>query len=441
MLLSCLVFMLCGCSAEENQAEEERFSISKEKQEEYKAQIDEVINSFYWNYDEDTLAYYDSHIPSENTGGIFDASNESGYNLERYKGREAVVYTGDLYYFNGEKAGIVYFYFAGNNVVGVCYSPVDREEEYFSLNDRNLFKSGVEFKKYEDTSVNERSYNTYKVSSNLYEGFSDIYNLHGQNTYLIAIDGNYIKRYSFSRSYFSMKNNINIASLCGLEPLSAAMLENGETAVMVGSHIQSQEDNEGAVTVVAEKIIFLNENFSKTDFEIDLTGSTYSSVARCGNGFVAINDKKMDIYSYVDGKYEKSGSSYINVQATDFKEVDIDGDGMYEFVLTDGKDLLIYRRKGTGFENIWRTNISVESFYGYIYTGDLNGDDVNEIYICDNTGTAIKYIVTPKGLVSDNEEINYGNRIYAGDFNGDGKDDYLFVDDVQEGSITLNLCE
>ena len=124
-----------------------------------------------------------------------------------------------------------------------------------------------------------------------------------------------------------------------------------------------------------------------------------------------------------------------------FEALDIDGDGKEEYIITDGKDLFIYRKESTGFVCIWRTNISVESFYGNIYTGDTNGDGVKEIYICDNTGTAIKYILTPNGLISDNEKIDYGNRIYAGDFDGNGKDDYLFIDNAEEGTITLNMGE
>ena len=93
--------------------------------------------------------------------------------------------------------------------------------------------------------------------------------------------------------------------------------------------------------------------------------------------------------------------------------------------MTDGFDLYMYRKTLMGYINIWRTHITVENFTVYIYSGDLNDDGIKEIYISDITGTAVRYVLTEKGLITRNEDIEYGNNIYSGDFNGDGKDDYI----------------
>ena len=439
-LVLCAAMLFCGCSSSDN-SEEERFSLSKQKQQQYKETIDKITDKFYWNYDDSTLAYYQAPVPSEDTGGIFEASKDSGYNLERYSGKEAVVYTADLYHFNNEKAGLVYFYFMHNSIVGAYYTPDDSNGKSYGLNSRNVFRNNAQFAAFEDREKNEITYSQSKVKTNLYEGFDDIYKNEKDETYFVAIDGNSLKRYRYSGKRFSVANNVNISSLCGYTPVSAAMLKNGQTAVMVGSVVDEAADYEGNAMVIAEKIIYLDSSFKKISYETQLTNGTYTCVGRIGDGFAAINDKYIDIYEPSNGGYEKKESFYLNIQASDFKECDIDGDGKEEYIITDGKDLFIYRKESTGFVCIWRTNISVESFYGNIYTGDTNGDGVKEIYICDNTGTAIKYILTPNGLISDNEKIDYGNRIYAGDFDGNGKDDYLFIDNAEEGTITLNMGE
>ena len=36
-----------------------------------------------------------------------------------------------------------------------------------------------------------------------------------------------------------------------------------------------------------------------------------------------------------------------------------------------------------------------------------------------------RYILTENGLVSSNDDISYGEKIFAADFNSDGKDDYI----------------
>ena len=93
--------------------------------------------------------------------------------------------------------------------------------------------------------------------------------------------------------------------------------------------------------------------------------------------------------------------------------------------MTDGKDLYVYHETQVAFVSLWQTNIGVDTLYGYIYTGDLNNDGIKEIYICDTTGTIIRYILTEKGFTSSNDDIEYGEKIFAGDFNDDGLDDYI----------------
>ena len=64
---------------------------------------------------------------------------------------------------------------------------------------------------------------------------------------------------------------------------------------------------------------------------------------------------------------------------------------------------------------------------------------LSEAMLFEGKGIARRGTVEDKNTVSDNEEIDYGNRIYAGDFDGNGKDDFLFIDNAEEGTITLSL--
>ena len=97
--------------------------------------------------------------------------------------------------------------------------------------------------------------------------------------------------------------------------------------------------------------------------------------------------------------------------------------------MTDGMDLYVYHNTGGSMKRIWSTHLGVENFYGPITSGDLNGDGVKEIYACDTTATTIRYVLTEKGLQTENEDIDYGQCIYPCDFDGNGKTDYWLVQD------------
>ncbi|MBR5468448.1 MAG: VCBS repeat-containing protein [Firmicutes bacterium] len=439
LMLSAL-FILGGCSSGDEAVEEERFSLSKEKQKEYTAVIDEVLHDFYWEYDAETLEYCEAQVPDDKTGVIYAASRDSGYSLGSHKGRKAVVYTADLYHFNNSKAGIVYFYFINDDLSGVYYTPDDSNGRSYSLLSRNVFRNNAVFTKFEDTKADNAQYDQYGISAKIYDGFADIKKESNGQTYFLNIEGNNIRKYTLSNNQFIIVNGENISTATdGLTPVSAVMLENGETAVIVGSEIEDSADFEGNAVVLSEKIIFLDQRLNITDKEIPLDAGTYTCIGRYNDGFVTINDRSIDVYKAEGEGFKKSEMYPFEVQCYDFKQSDIDGDGAMEYFATDGKDLLMFRKEKSGFECAWRTNISIASFYGNICTGDLNGDGIKEVYICDSTGTAIKYILTENGLVSDNNEIDYGNRIFAGDYNGDGKDDFVFIESAEGGSITLNL--
>ena len=91
-------------------------------------------------------------------------------------------------------------------------------------------------------------------------------------------------------------------------------------------------------------------------------------------------------------------------------------------------NLFLYKA-GETLELIWRTHFSVQMAQNNVFTADLNGDGVKEIYAGGKDGIVEKYILTETGFVASGttEDLSYGNYI-TGDFNLDGLDDFIFID-------------
>ncbi|MCQ4725116.1 hypothetical protein NE664_00345 [Anaerotignum faecicola] len=441
LLLALAAFILSGCSSGSNAEQEERFVLETEQQQEYKNIIDETLKSYYWYYDESSFAYFESTVPQENdsTKAMFDAVRENGMELSSSSGKKAVLYTVDLIHFNGNKAGTAYFYFIRDDLAGMYYSAEGNPASAYGFDTRNVFAKGTEFLNYE-SDLPEIEY-TKNNSWNLPDGFmSEGVDSRGNKVYLNIAEGK-LMVYRFRNNAFTLMRTSNFPSTMGMAAVSATFYDGNKIAVMLGAVVENQVEG-GTARVISEKVIFLDENYNITNKELPLTKDSYTCISSFKNGLLLINDSSGEFYTENgNGDWTSSISYNINVQATAFKEADLDMDGVSEFILTDGKDLFIYREDDHNFICIWRTNISVDSFYGYIYTGDTNGDNAEEIYIADNTGTAIRYTLSINGLVSKNEDINYGDMFYVGDFNDDGKADYIKVEGAENPEKTLFIAK
>ncbi len=417
--------LLSGCGKAEEV--EYVFSLSKEQQENYAQIIEDKLNSFYWHYDGTSLAYSESKVPenTEENADIFQASAESGYDMTKYAGKTAVCYTANLYHINSQKAGIVYFYFIKNNIVGLYYTPESNSNFVTGLNIRNVFTPYAEITKTESDLPYSSSYTAKKLSV-LSDGFESLYKYEG-GSYLLELTENSINIYRYSNNTLKRYRTISYSQLGYKKPISATFLNDGSIAVVTGSVAENYEGSENE-RIYSENVLFFNSDFSKLNNELELSSGSYSCVSASDDLLVLINDKNTEFYKLIDGEYVKELSYYINVQAADFKQADLDGDSVNEYIITDKYDLYVYKQTDSGLDCIWRTNVSSECYYGYIYTADLNNDGAEEIYICDNTGTVIRYVLGKYGLISRNDDILYSQRIYAGDFNNDGKDDYILSD-------------
>ena len=141
------LFLLCGCSAKEEQT----FSLTAEEQQAYTETIDDVMEEYYWEYDRASLTFGAAKVPedTEKNARLFDASNACEYNLKRKAGQDAVLAEAALLHYNGDSAGTLQCWFVGGNLSGVVYSG-GYDQGHYSLKERNPFLADGEFQAYEN---------------------------------------------------------------------------------------------------------------------------------------------------------------------------------------------------------------------------------------------------------------------------------------------------
>lgn len=426
--------MLCGCSSASDGDGSQAFSISEEKESSYSAQIESAMNSFYWRYDSDSLSYDSGTVPEDEYS--LECSARSGYNLASEKGHDCIVATADLLYFNREIAGTVYFYFTGNDLAGLYYIPSGSDEPC-SMHVRNAYLVSSPFTSAE-TDAEEAEYTVKSTSRISSEGIFDTVTLDGVS-YCILTDGISLTiTEGASESYFRTRKEIDF-SRDGLLPVSAVFI-NGTTemAVLYGVETYSEE---GAVPItVPQKIVFFDSDFNITESEIITDGSDVYSVGYDSGCLLVARSRSIDSYPLTGtAAGAKEASYYVGKSVTGMKITDLDGDGETEFIFTDGMDIFIFHRVNSVFKCVWSTHLSIESFEKYIYTGDLNHDGIEEIYVFDSTGTTSKYEIGENGLYTSNENIDYGQRYHVADFNGDGADDCLIISGADVNTQELRI--
>ncbi len=431
-----LILFITGCSKGNNDIND--FTITFDQKTKYKEQIYSLMYDYYWKYDDSTVEFFSSTVPEntdENTK-FFEASEDVGLNLKKYAGNTCVVATANLQHFNGDYAGRGYFYFNNDKLSGAYYTSEDTDDVY-GFETRNVFLNSPAFKGYESNSDmgNFKEYKSYIDSM----GFSDTSHSSDGSFIAMSVNENNIKIYKYVNKRMIIYKSVYVAS-GGLVPLSATFIENNDivsgVSVILGENEESEEieeniydeehnhDEEKNISI-SKKVIFLDDNFSKTGEEMVLENSNCTYIFDDDGQMAIVAGENIEYYSKSENGWEKVAKHRLGHSANHVHITDLDNDGVNEYIMTDGFDLYMYRKTLMGYINIWRTHITVENFTGYIYSGDLNDDGIKEIYISDITGTAVRYVLTEKGLITRNEDIEYGNNIYSGDFNGDGKDDYI----------------
>lgn len=435
-----LALVLCGCGAKEEAA----LALTAEQQEKYTQMIDDVTEEFYWNYDKDSLVFSEGTVPenTEENQRLFEASADCEYGLSSKAGTQAVMATAALLHYNGDVAGQMVCYFTGSTLSGIYYQG-GYDNGYYSLKERNPFLLDGGFTAYEAWSGMSQAFQQTPASFPA-AGFLSLGKDQEGNVLSVSIEDGALQIYRYRQNALRLWRTLTFGS--GLEATSAVFLD-GEGASRLAvllSSITENGEGEGEHTFArSEKIVFYDENMQLTEEEIPLDSVRAGALAWDEGQLLLSVDQSIQFYQKGENGWERKNVFRLKHQVDYIHITDLDGNGTKEYLMSDGMDLYLYHRSGDSFRQIWSTHLGVESLYGAIASGDLNGDGVKEVYVCDMTGTTIRYILTEEGLRSSNEDIAYGQCIYPCDLNHDGLDDYWLIADGEsrEGYLCIAKTE
>lgn len=436
--LLAVVFLFSGCGNGKDTQKKE-FTLSSKERQKYEEKIDQTLYDFYWRYDEDTVLFFPGNVPEEKESNenIFLAAEDAGFSLRNSAGKSAIVATVQLQHYNGDTAGLAYFYFIHEQLRGVYYSG-GYDKGNYSLKVRNLYLADGKFAAYEtDAPMKQFSEGKTQVSA---EGFVSTGKDAQGNVLTVAIENGRAIIYRYKRGFQKYRT---IYGEGGLTVMGATFLAqgNGGLAILLGKTITSGHDEGETTYMASERVIFYNASFDKAGQAMQLSTQDYTCLGQDGAELVMANGNILEYYHYGNNGWEKKRQYFLQHGVTQFHIADLDGNGVPEYLMTDGLDLYMYHKTESGFIKIWSTHVGIETLSGAIYTGDLNQDGVKEVYVCDTTGTAIRYVLTTQGLRARNEDIEYGDRFYTDDFNGDGKDDYIGITDVENLYRKLHMAQ
>lgn len=429
MILLIGLLLLSGCGAKT-----EDFHLSASEQEAYVESIDKVTEDFYWEYDYSSLSFGAAIVPeaTEENERLFAASSACDYNLKSKAGQTAVLAQASLLHYNGDVAGTLQCWFVGSALAGVAYSG-GYDNGYYSLKERNPFLADGGFSAYESWTGMPTAFQEAKGEFSTGGIYSVGQDAQGQRLVLSLSDGKAeIYRYANGLSRYR-----SLSYGQGAEAVSAVFLDASAArlAVLVSGRDADTAEDENT----SARVVLYDEGLQAAG-EIPLEGEDCTALgAEDGKLYLFIN-KSMEIYEEKDGTWQCTDTKKLRHRVTQCHITDLDGDGVREYVLSDGMDLYLYHVVDGSFRKLWSTHLGMENFYGPIMSGDLNGDGVREIYICDATATGIRYILTERGLRTANEDIAYGQCVYPCDFDGNGREDYWLVQENENRKGQLYLA-
>lgn len=434
LLLGICLLSVTGC---QQKTQDGSLSLTAREQEIIANEIEMAMDAFYWSYDKDSLTYNTFLVPQNNeeNARIFAAAADAGYHLQQYAGAQGIVATADLLHYNGDDAGEVQFVFLSGTLAGAYYTG-GYDDAAYSLNVRNPFLADGGFTIFESWTGIDAQY--YQRNGSLpLDGFV----AKNKDGMVASIVNGNVELYRLSGTTLSRSRTLTSAR--GLEAVSAVFVQQGEEewlAVLLG-HAGERTEEEGEEDdgiAHAEKVVLYDAGLQPVS-EILLEEESCTALGADGERLFLFVDNAMETYEMQGETWTAVRRDYLKHWVSQCHVVDLDGNGTMEYLMTDGMDLYLYHMQQAGPLRLWSTHLGVESLYGALYSGDLNGDGVKEIYICDATGTTIRWILTETGLRSSNEDIAYGQAIYPCDWNGDGVDDYWNIEETTERRGTLYL--
>lgn len=86
--------------------------------------------------------------------------------------------------------------------------------------------------------------------------------------------------------------------------------------------------------------------------EIPLEGELCTALGAEDGRLYLFIDKNMEIYEEKDGSWQNTGTRKLRHQVTQCHITDLDGDGVKEYILTDGMDLYVYHAVNDSFRKL-----------------------------------------------------------------------------------------
>ena len=445
-----LIFLFCFSGCGENKSD---LPIEQETKDFCQEKINEILKKEHWNYD-DNISYERDDIPDEKSAAFEQIKNicfSYGFDIDEFKGRQAVRASVKLFYLNSEEAGIASFYFIDDDMICGYYS---MGEDVYPFSEMNVFLNDG----FSEKTENLEKIQKFKEISvqKKFDKFDDGF-WNGNNSVVGVISEDKLNFFKFNAEGFYLDRELDFSKE-NLFPMDVSFNDDGKIAVLLGQKkkpehdvIYSEEvieemkrngltDKEiyGAEILISDRIVFLDENYNNIFSPCKLEVSSYGSVDFTDGKVFASRGRGIDVFSNQNGVFSKTKQYLFKQRAEKIKSADIDGDGTKEFVMTDKTNLFIYHL-GDVPVLLWKTHLSLESMEENFYIEDLNGDGIKEIYVSDNyLNTSAKYVLMDYGFKALSAE--YGVEYIPCDLNGDGKMDYIAIGN-DDGSYKIFIAE
>ena len=419
ILIFILFMFLNGCAANKSVFSNSNMELDLEQKNNYTNQIKEFLTSKSWDF-EHNISFASINIPIGVEGtyyqDIIKKSKDSGLELSKYLGKDAVEGVVTIKYPNGDVGGSAHFIFYDNKIIGGYYLSYDY---IYSLNEKEVFKKQI---KWENIENEKLSYKFEQVPMEKNNNFIYSGRFNEVQTYIFTYENDSLKMNYLDEGRLIQKNNIDLDGL-SLADMFFKDVDNdniAELGILVTNSIKGLSkllvyDIEDGLK---EKCSF---NFGKPMLGIDYDGQNI--IASSNNSvemFVMEKEKVIKVYSNT-----KLGGKV--------KIDNIDGSNQQKYILVDstGRDLYVFEKDRNGLREIWRTYNDDIHYKQNIQTGDLNHDGIKEIYIEDTDGNTRKIILGQSGFI-ETEEIIKGHKYFIGDFNTDNNFEYFDTFAVQK---------
>ncbi len=435
IFLCALCIALSGCGVAENTADTDSLAIDTSSIAQNTETIEKILADNVWNYDKDSMSFGNDFLIAENENFdlICDISDQAGIDTAALKKGSKQTMLASVRLTNADMTDAGTAYFAFSNRKLLCGFYIFNDAPY-SLANKYPFEYEHPFSGAENTGLlpvfSPTDLDTVFDSA----AFAD-------NGEAAVISGSAIVFYKEGKNSFKRNGDIDFGELApadialkkGKTEYMCVLLDSYKTAERLSeSDFEDYDRRDEILLTGSKKIVFIDGKNNAVLPELPLDLSIYTSVAFDGDNIAAARNSAIDIFAYENGAWVKKQRLSVENPVQKLRIADIDGNGVNEYIISDGINIGVYK-KDVQLRLAWSTKFQTSRIKD-IYISDLNGDGIkeiyaNELYSDNSAGFALRYILCKDGFeVSGGNIVSGASAYYAiGDMNGDGKDDYIVV--------------